>query len=368
MTQLTHPRHRAALPTGPAPMPPLGRGQPPRPRRQRPATTTRQALAFVAGLAGLSAATGLALAFGAPAARAAGSTTAPPSSGALDEGMLDFTEFDDIEVTVVDPAQADGAETVLLRPPYTAGAAVVLTTSWDERGHESVIEPGTGEASSSDYVLTNSMEATIEVTEGRPDGSASMIFTQVAASRTYEYSNPDHQSDPRDVSVGNGATLGLELGTGRRSIGLYELAEHPLSDEHREFYESTSLRVGIPVPAESIGVGAIWTWAEDRSIHSTPLNELRTATLVAVDGDRYTVEVTFGHDLADIPSAEYSDWVTGLSGTASGTVTVEGSVSDPLDFVATERVSYDTSVTDADGEITEMTGTSTREDRARPSG
>lgn len=284
----------------------------------------------------------------------AAATTAPVPGPVIPD-----TESPDVAVAVTSAGDPAGA--VLLRAPFTVGASGETTSAIWDRGTETYRLDG--QSSSSEWNIDFKRTGTDEVLAVRPDGGATVRWTQREASNVTSFSNPDHdRGESFDPSPLNGTSMLVEYGPGRASTAVYQDAAAPLTPEQVELATGDSWRMSIPMPAEPVGPGATWTWTEQAGIVALDFDVLNTARLDAVDGDRYTISVTYSVDLPAAPNLQLDEGVTSISdGTYSGTGAVTGSLSNPLDYHEKFETTYSTSYTLDDGMTYEANGASTLE-------
>lgn len=267
------------------------------------------------------------------------------------------SERDDVVVTLVDPG--DPASATVLRVPFTVGDVAAYENRWEDRGAETYSFGG--ESSSSDRVFVLHTIGTDEVLDAAADGSSLVRVDQQAVEQRAEYSNPDH--DPGEevaLTPLDDVTADIRYGPSRSAVAVYELPERPLTEEQAAYLAGAGITLGVVVPAEPIGVGGTWSWVAETTMFGITFGLPMSGRLDAVDGERYSITVTFEADLAAADGVVLPPEITSItSGTVSGSRTVEVAVASPLDQHHVEEIAYSVVLGLADGMTYEATGAST---------
>lgn len=299
--------------------------------------------------------------FALPAAALAVAIAAPSFAAAQPSAPgepVPGTERDDVAITLVDAG--DPATATTLRVPYHAGVIASYEQRWSEVGTETYHLDG-GDSSSSDWEFDFEFVGTDEVLAAEEDGSALVRFSQQTLSERLDYSNPDHApGDDFSAFPLDGVSALIAFGPSRQSTAIYEEPENPLTSEQSAYIASGPLGLGVPVPAEPVGVGAIWTWVSPVMLVGLAFDAEFTARLEALDDETFTITVEHTVDLPSADGLVLPDGVVALTaGTLSGVRTTEGRVSEPLDHRHTEEVTYSLALELADGVTYEASAVST---------
>jgi hypothetical protein len=185
------------------------------------------------------------------------------------------------------------------------------------------------EADTAGYVVENEFTGA-EILDG-PDGADFSTLEDLVGVRYRETFNPDGTSDDTEL-----------------------VDEGDLTDAQREAYEQFGSQVEsttFDYPDEPVGVGATWTSVSNVQQQGFDLDVTYHYELTALEGDRYTIEISYDEDIDDTFSADGTE--ADVTGTLTGGGSTTGTIGNPLAVETSLEQDLDMRV-EADGESLDM--------------
>jgi len=186
------------------------------------------------------------------------------------------------------------------------------------------------EADTAGYVVENTFTGA-EVLDA-PAGADFSVLEDLVGVRYRELFNPDGTSDDTEL-----------------------VDEDQLTSAQREAYEQFGSQVestAFDFPDEPVGVGARWTSVSTVEQQGFDLTVTYHYELTALEGDRYTVEISYDEDIDDTFSVEGQD--ADVTGSLEGGGTTTGIVGNPLAFETSLEQDLEMDI-EADGQSLSMT-------------
>jgi hypothetical protein len=186
------------------------------------------------------------------------------------------------------------------------------------------------EADASGYVVDSEFTGA-EVLDGPSDADFSAVSDLVGV-RYRETFDPDGTSNETEL-----------------------LDEDGLTEAQRSAYEEFGSQVestAFDYPAEAVGVGATWTAVSTIEQQGFDLAVTYHYELTALDGDDYTIAISYDEDIDDTFSVDGTD--ADVTGRLSGGGSTSGTIGNPLALDTSIEQNLDMEI-DADGSTVSMT-------------
>jgi hypothetical protein len=186
------------------------------------------------------------------------------------------------------------------------------------------------EADAGGYVVENEFTGA-EVIDG-PDDADLRAVQDLVGVRYRETFNPDGTSDDSELVDEDGLTA----------------AQRSAYEEFGSQVESTA----FDYPDEAVGLGATWTSVSTIQQQGFDLDVTYQYELTALDGDDYTIAISYDEEIDDSLSVDGTD--ADVTGRLRGGGTSSGTVGNPLAVATSIEQNLDMDI-DADGDTVSMT-------------